>query len=134
MTAQVERTLQSECMLRLRAGGWPVLALPIPNSVYFPARNEAERNIIARVVSQMKTAGQLVSGAPDLVVLWRGGGALIELKRPKTKTLFGTLPAGRSSPEQIEMAERAALVGVPYSTAHSWEDMRDRLRAWGAPL
>ncbi len=134
MSAQHERSLQSEVMLRLRAGGFPMLTLPIPNSIYFPARTDAERSIIARVISQMKASGQIVPGAPDLVVLWSGGGGMVELKRPKYRTLLGSIPAGRGSPEQREMAERAATIGVPHAFCTSWDETRDRLREWGAPV
>ncbi len=133
MTAQTERALQSEVMLRLRAAGLPVIALPVPNSIYFPARSDAERSIIARVVSQMKAAGLLLPGSPDLVLFWRGGGGMIELKRGASRDLLGKrTPAGRPSEAQLDMAERAAGIGVPYAFCTSWEAVRDRLGEWGA--
>jgi hypothetical protein len=86
-----------------------VLGIPIPNSIYFPARNDAERQIIARVVSQMKSSGQLLPGAPDIVAMWSGGAGMLEIKRAASKDLFGRRqPAGRASPEQKEMEKRAA--------------------------
>lgn len=130
MTTQAERALQSEVMLRLRS--WPVIALPVPNSIYFPARTDAERKIIARVIHQMKNAGQLVPGAPDLVALWRGGGGMIELKRPKSRSLLGSVPAGRPSDSQIEMAERAAAAGVNHAYCTSWDEVAERLTEWRA--
>lgn len=134
MTTQAERTLQSEVMLRLRAGAWPVIALPVPNSIFFPARNDQERSIIRRVIAQMKAAGFLVPGAPDIVLLWRGGGGMIELKRPASRDLLGKrTPAGRPSVEQQEMAEIASILGVPHAYCTSWDEVRGRLIAWGAP-
>jgi hypothetical protein len=133
MTVQAERALQSEIMLRLRAGGWPVIALPIPNSIYFPARTDAERSIIARVINQMKNAGMLVPGAPDLALFWAGGGGTIELKRPKAQSLIGSRPAGKPSAAQTEFAERAAALGTNHAYATRWEEVRDRLIEWGAP-
>ena len=132
MTTQAERALQSEVMLRLRAGAWPVIALPIPNSIYFPARSDSERSMIGRVINQMKNAGMLVPGAPDLVCLWRGGGAAIELKRPKSRDLLKARPAGRPSDVQIEFAERAALLGIHHAYCDCWEQVRDRLTEWVA--
>lgn len=129
MTAQAERALQMEVMLRLRAR--PVIACPVPNSIYFPARTDAERKIIARVIHQMKNAGQIVPGAPDLIVLWAGGGGMIELKRPKSRSLLGAVPQGRPSDSQIEMAERAAAIGINHAFCTSWDEVDERLSAWG---
>lgn len=135
MTAQVERALQSECMLRLRAGGWPVLALPIPNGVWIPARDEAEKAIVARIIARMKADGLLLPGAFDLSLHWRGGGGIIDLKRPASRDLLGKrAPAGKPTVEQLDLAERAQRYGINYAFCTGWEDMRDRLREWGAPL
>lgn len=131
---QSERALQSEIMLRLRAGGWPIVCLPIPNSIYFPARTDAERSIIGRVIAQMKHACQLVPGAPDLVLLWQGGGACIELKRPRTKTLLRVVPAGKPSEAQVAFEDRAVAAGIPHAYCTSWAEVRERLAAWGAPI
>lgn len=130
MTAQIERALQQEVMLRLRA--WPVIALPIPNSIWIPTRTAQERTLAARIVSQMKNAGQLVPGAPDLAIFWPGGGGMVELKRPKTKGLLGTTPEGRPSDTQIAMAERAASLGINHAYCTSWPDVKERLETWGA--
>lgn len=128
---QAERALQAEIMLRLRAGAWPVIALPIPNGVWLPARSEAERTIAARVIARMKADGMLVPGAPDLALLWAGGGAMVELKRPKTRDLFGTRPAGRPSEAQTTIAAFAAQLGVRHAYCSSWDDLRTRLAEWG---
>jgi hypothetical protein len=112
---------------------YPVLGIPIPNSIYFPARNDAERQIIARVVSQMKSSGQILPGAPDIVAMWSGGAGMLEIKRAASKDLFGRRqPAGRASPEQKEMEKRAAAIGVNYAFVHSWDEARDKLHEWGA--
>jgi len=133
MTAQMERALQTEIMTRLRAGAYPVLALPIPNSVYFPARTDLERALVASVIARMKETGQLLPGAPDLALFWAGGGGLIELKRPAARDLLGRrAPAGRPSQAQIDIAERAAALGVPHAYCSSWDEVRDRLAEWGA--
>ena len=129
MTLQAERALQAEVMLRLRA--WPVIALPIPNSVYFPARTDAERAVIGRVISQMKNTGMLVPGAPDLILIWRDGAAMVELKRPKASDLLGKRPAGRPTEAQIGMERRAADLGIKHAYVTSWDELHDRLGEWG---
>lgn len=129
---QAERVLQQEVMTRLRC--LPVLALAIPNSVYFPARTEAERSMIARVIHRMKASGQITPGAPDLVVVWNGGAGLIELKRAAQRNLLGTRPRGRPSESQIEIAEQAAALGLNHAYCTSWEEVYERLVEWGAPV
>lgn len=134
MSVSAERALQTEIVLRLKA--WPVIAIPIPNSIYFPARTEAERSIISRVIHQMKAAGQILPGAPDLVLCLKGGSvALIEIKRPAAKTLLGKTPAGRPSETQIAIEARATELGIAHAYVTSWEEMRNRLIQWGvSPL
>ena len=125
MTALIERALQTEIAWRLKR--YPVIAVPIPNSVYFPARTEAERSIIARVVSQMKSDGMLTPGSPDLVLLGERGALCVELKRPASRDLFNRRPKGRLSPEQRQFRDRCERVGVPYVVAHCWEDVEEAL-------
>lgn len=127
-----ERTLQQEIIARLACGRWPLIALPIPNGIYLPARSETERALVARLVARMKADGMLVPGAPDLVLFWAGGGAMVELKRPKSRNLLGRItPAGRPSPAQCELAERAARLGINHAFVSSWEELRRRLVEWG---
>ena len=128
---QAERTLQSEIMLRLGALAAPIIAIPIPNSVFIPARTEAERRLAGRIISQMKANGQLLPGAPDLVILGQDFSAAIELKRPASRTLLGRLRAGRPSDSQIEFAAQCAQHGVRHVYATSWEEVRGALTEWG---
>jgi hypothetical protein len=117
MTDQIEKVLQQEILLRLKP--YPVLGIPIPNSIFFPARNDAER--------------QILPGAPDIVAMWSGGAGMLEIKRAASKDLFGhRKPAGRASPEQKEMEKRAEQLGVNYAFVHSWDEARDKLHEWGA--
>jgi len=44
MTAQHERSLQSEILYRLNR--YPVVAIPVPNGIWVPARGEAEEDIV----------------------------------------------------------------------------------------
>lgn len=129
---RAEASVQSEIMLRLRAGAWPVIACPIPNGMWLGAKEPAERVMAARIIAKMKAQGALVPGMPDLVLLWRNGSACIELKRPKSRDLFHTRPAGRPSAAQTELAERAAQLGVNHAFCDSWDQVRSRLTEWGA--
>jgi len=125
MTALIEKALHQEVMLRLRL--LPVVAFSVPNSVYLPARTEAERTMAARIIHQMKAAGQMTPGAPDIVVCGRHGVVLCELKREKTRDLLTTRPKGRLSPDQKDFRERCERVGVRYTVAHCWEDVEGSL-------
>ena len=126
---QAERTLQQEIMLRLNTGRWPLIALPIPNGLWIPARSEAEKNLVARIIARMKADGMLLPGAPDIIVLWPAGGAI--LKRARSRDLFGRVaPAGRPSAAQSELAARAARLGINHAFVSSWEELRARLAEW----
>lgn len=133
MSQTTERVLQQEIMLRLRA--YQVISVASANGVYIPARTAEEKGVVARVVGQMKRLGQMTPGAPDIIVLWRGGAGMIELKRPKMVDLFGAKhPVGRPSPEQKEMAGYAAALGVNHAFCHSWDEVKQALQGWGAPI
>ena len=125
MTTQLEKALTQEVMYRIKR--YPVIAVPVPNSVYFPARTEAERSIISRVVSQMKNDGMLVPGSPDLILLGEKGALCCELKRSASRDLFGRRPKGRLSPEQRAFRDRCVDCGVAYLVAECWEDVAVRL-------
>jgi len=127
MTAQIERTLQTEIAWRLKA--YPCLYVPIPNGTYLPARTDAERAIVARVINRMKADGQLVPGSPDAIVMSAKGALCLEMKRPRTRDLLTTRPKGRLSPEQKDFRERCERVGVRYTVAHCWADVESSL--WG---
>ena len=118
---QLEKTLQQEVLLRLLR--YPVVPIVVPNSIYFPARTEAERAIIARVVSQMKSTGMLTPGAPDLVLLGEKRALCVELKRPASRDIFMKRPKGRLSPEQRAFRDRCVDCGVEYLVADCWDDV-----------
>ena len=133
MTDQLERSIQSEIMIRLRAGAYPVLALPIPNGIFIPTHKEEEKELVRRIVARMKSDGLLLPGSLDLSLHWKGGGGIMDVKRPASKDLFGhRKPAGRPSEAQKELVKRAQALGVNYAFVHSWEECRDTLREWGA--
>jgi hypothetical protein len=132
VTVQAERTLLAEVLLRLRAGGYPVLALATPNGLHIPARTEDERAIKARMINRMRADGMMVAGAPDLVLLWAGGGAFVELKRPASHDIFGHHAAGVASPDQKEFAARCQRLGINHAFCRSWDGFKERLVEWGA--
>ena len=122
MTAQHERSLQSEILYRLNR--YPVVAIPVPNGIWLPAHNEAERAVVARLMARMKTDGMLVPGSPDLVLMGERRAVCIELKRPASRDLFGRRPRGRLSPEQKTFQQRCVDCGVEYIVASSWDDVQ----------
>ena len=122
MTTQLERNLQSEILYRLAR--YPVVAVPVPNGIWLPAHNEAERVVVARLMARMKSDGMLVPGAPDLVLMGEKRALCIELKRSASRDLFGRKPKGRLSPEQKAFRDRCVDCGVDYTVASSWEDVQ----------
>jgi phosphoketolase len=119
---QEERSLQAEVMLRLRA--WPIIAIPIPNGIWLPARTEAEKTLAARLIHTMKAMGMLTPGAFDLSLHWCDGSALVELKTER----------GKLSDEQRAFAERAEHCGVRWAVVRSWDEMHARLVEWQVPV
>ena len=113
---QLERTLQSEILLRLNR--YPVVAIPIPNGIWVPARGEAEKGLVKRLIARMKTDGMLVPGAPDLVLMGAKGALCVELKREASRDLLVKRPKGRLSPEQKAFKQRCADAGVGYLVAY----------------
>lgn len=131
MTAQIERALNAEIMVRLRASGLPIIALAIPNGIWIPARTEPERSLVARIINRMKADGMLVPGAPDMILMWRDGCAAIELKRPASRTLLRRRAAGKPTEAQRGFAERAAELGIHHAYCTSWEELMGHLKEWG---
>ena len=121
MTTQLERSLQSEILYRLNR--YPVVAIPIPNGIWLPSHNEAERAVVARLMARMKSDGMLTPGAPDLVLMGEKRALCVELKRGASRDLFGRKPKGRLSPEQKAFQQRCINRGVEYLVASSWEDI-----------
>ena len=110
MTAQHERSLQSEILYRLNR--YPVVAIPVPNGIWLPARSEAEKDIVKRLIARMKTDGMLTPGAPDLVLMGAKGALCVELKREPSQDLFTKRPRGRLSPEQKAFKQRCFDAGI----------------------
>jgi VRR-NUC domain-containing protein len=121
MTTQLERSLQTEILYRLNR--YPVVAIPVPNGIWLPAHNEAERVVVARLMARMKSDGMLLPGSPDLVIAGERRCVMVELKRPASRDLFGRKPKGRLSPEQKAFQQRCIDAGVEYTVASSWEDI-----------
>src|SRR6185436_10600803 len=121
MPTQIERSLQSEILYRLAR--YPVVAIPVPNGIWLPSHNEAEKVVVARLMARMKSDGMLTPGAPDLVIAGEKRCVMVELKREHSRDLFMKRPRGRLSPEQKVFKQRCVDVGVEYLVAYSWEDV-----------
>jgi len=118
-----ERSLQTEILYRLAR--YPVVAIPVPNGIWLPARNEAEHAVVARLIARMKSDGMLTPGACDIVLIGEKRAICLELKRPPIRDLFGRVkPGGRLSPEQKAFEQRCIDCGVEYIVASSWEDVQ----------
>jgi hypothetical protein len=128
---QAERILQREVMARLRHAPLAAIVVPSPNGIFIPARTQAEQTLARRVVHQLKLDGQLLPGAPDLLILWDEGCGCIELKRPQNKRLFDKQRAGTLSEAQIEFRARCDYLRINYTVCQSWAEVRDTLKAWG---
>ncbi len=81
-------------------------------------------------VARFKQMGALIGdglkkGCPDLLCLWAdGGGAFLEVKRPK---------GGVISDAQQALHERLSAIGWPVSIVHSQDEAHAALSAAGAP-
>lgn len=127
-----EHALLGEVLMRLRLGGYPVVPLATPNGVWIPARTDDERAIKARILARMKGDQMLIAGAPDLVVVWPGGGGFLELKRPAHRDVFGHHPAGQASEDQKQFAARCRRLGIHHAYCRTWDGVAERLKEWGA--
>jgi hypothetical protein len=125
MSAQIERGRHTEILWRLNR--YPVVACSVPNGLWIPARTEAERTLVARIINRMKSDGMLTPGAPDLVIAGTRGALMCELKRPPTADLFTKRPKGRLSPEQKTFRDACAAAGVRYVVAYDWDDVEPEL-------
>jgi len=128
---QLERALQREVMFRLARAPLDAMVIGSANGAYFPARTPHERELVKRIVYQLKLDGAINPGVADLTVLWKDGSGFIELKRPASKLLFEKVTKGRASRDQIEFRERCQRFGIPYQICESWGDVRDTLVDWG---
>jgi hypothetical protein len=125
MTTSLERSLQTEVLLRLNR--YPVVVVPSVNGMWIPAHNDAERALVARIVTRLKNDGALLPGVSDLCIAGAKGALMVELKRPASRDLFGRKPRGRLSPEQRAFRDRCVDAGVEYLVAECWEDVQCRL-------
>lgn len=119
ITQPTERQVQRQILAMLGACFPEVLAHHSPNGAHLAGSS----------VQRFKQMGALLGdgvkkGWPDLIVLWRGGGALLEVKRPKT---------GRLSDEQKALHARLEAIGWPVATVTSAIDAHAFLKGCGAP-
>jgi hypothetical protein len=130
MNRTAERTLNQELAWRLNP--YPLIDIPVPNDFWLHADTPEEKKLVAKIITRMKKEGRLLIGAPDRVLVWRGGGALIELKRKRHVDFLGkVLPAGKPTDEQAHLAARAQRLGINHSYIHSWDELQAAIELWG---
>lgn len=131
MVRQVERSIQAEVMFRLKHVPLNAIVIGSCNGIYIPARTDAEKALVARIIRRLKDDGQMTVGCFDLLFLWGNGSGAIDLKRPARRTLFEHYPAGKPSDTQIEFATLCEKMGVKTAYCTSWPEVRDTLKSWG---
>jgi len=114
-----ERQVQRQILSMARTCFPDVLLHHSPNGAHL-AGNETAR---------FKQVGALLGdgmrkGFPDLIAIWKGGAAFIEVKRPKT---------GKLSAEQIAMHEAILARHWPIATVTSDAEAHAFLKGCGAP-
>lgn len=120
---RIERGLQAEIVLRLKAAG--IFYIPIPNGVFLPVHTDAERIIARRIIDAMKSQGEMEPGAYDLVIFGANGrGGLVELKREAGTDMLGRkVTAGQLSQAQRTFRDRARAAGIPEAVCRSWNEV-----------
>lgn len=133
---QIERSIQAEIVLRLRA--WPVKATAVPNSIWLPLPRVFKNGkwvknpIVGQIIGAMKRAGMLTPGACDLILQWAGGrSACVEIKRPASSDLLTERERGRLSPDQVDYRADCERLGIPYVEITSWAELEWWLGEWG---
>lgn len=108
-------------LTRLRDNGiFPAVFFHVPNEF------KATKNFFAAWA--IKKLIGCVAGAPDWVILWRGGVLLVELKAKKT------IPAALKAlrPDQSDFAITCDKYGIPYEVHISVQSVIDSLKRRGA--
>ena len=107
---------------RLAIMVWAYLEYALPRDAFaFHVPNEGKRGWKAQYMA--KYAG-IVSGVPDLVVIYQGKSHHIELK------------AGKEKPTQNQETVMGKLfnAGAPCAVAYSIEDVENALTSWKIPV
>lgn len=112
---QVQRSILSMCGTCFR----DVFVTAIPNGAHLAGDAQAR----FKQMGAMKGDGLKV-GMPDLLVLWKGGGCFIEVKRPKT---------GKLSIDQMAIHLVLQSMEWPVATVTSDQEAYDFLVKCGAP-
>lgn len=114
-----ERQVQRGIIAMLRSCFPEVLYHHSPNGAHLAGSGSAK----FAQVGALKGDG-MQRGFPDLICLWSGGAAFIEVKRPKGSV---------TSDEQKAIHERLRGLGWQVAIAKSVEDAHAFLKACGAP-
>lgn len=90
-----------------------------PNGAYFGGSDK-----VRRMRGGIMAGDGCKAGFPDLICLWKGGAALLEVKREK---------GGTVSDAQRVVHERLSAIGWPVSIVRSQTEAFEALAAAGAP-
>lgn len=113
MAKRIEDSLQRALIQWIRAASSQSLVFHVPNG---GRRGKVEAAIL-------KGLG-VTAGVPDLIILWPGTCAGLELKAK----------GGRPSPEQLAIGERFLALGHRWACVDDLDDAMCILRDWGLPL
>jgi len=114
-----------EAMLQAAVAEWLQIVAPwgSPRApfLWFSIPNESKRSQVQAMV--LKAMG-LRPGAPDLVFVWSGGVAFVELKAGRN----------RQTSSQWVFEQACDTIGVPYRVCRSLDQVADALTEWGVGL
>lgn len=113
-----ERQVQRAVLQMVKLAFPKVICFHVPNGVFL-AGSEADRK---RQMGILLGDG-LLPGMSDLIAIWKGGVAFLEVKKP----------GGKLSDVQAEMHTRLALLGYECAVVHSPSAAFDHLKYCGAP-
>lgn len=114
-----ERQVQRAIIKALRLAFPDVFTFAIPNGAVLAG---SQRQRSAQMGALLGDG--LVKGCPDICCLWRDGGAMLEVKRPK---------GAKVSPEQKAVHALLALRGIPVAIVRSVDEAFAFLKNCGAP-
>lgn len=142
--ARLQASIIHRCHIGIRAQGWAVLPVMVPNGVTIPRRGETVEERKADklpliIGSRLKAMG-LLPGAADLAFLvWPGRLCFMELKRPAQtrwarrdgRLVQETVGGGELSEGQSSFAALCALCGWPCPALDNEEEAVATLLSWG---
>lgn len=142
--ARLQASIIHRCHIGIRAQGWAVLPLMIPNGVTIPRRGETvearKADKLPLIIGSRLKAMGLMPGAADLAFLvWPGRLCFMELKRPGEtrwvkrdgRLVQERVGGGELSEGQEAFAALCALCGWPCPALDSEAAAVEALLGWG---